>query len=105
MGLLGPVGVVSEGSVRLVAGRRRKAVLAALGLAAGEVVSADRLLDVVWQDEAAGLGRNAVQTHVSHLRGVLGRRDAIVAHGSGYALDLGAETTDVQRVVKIELDP
>jgi DNA-binding SARP family transcriptional activator/tetratricopeptide (TPR) repeat protein len=99
--LLGPVDVVVDGVPRPVSGLRRKAVLAVLGLAAGEVVSTDRLLDVVWDGRSSAVGLNALQTHVSYLRRVLGRPEAIVARGSGYLLDLGAEATDVQLAVRL----
>ena len=61
--LLGPVDVVVEGVARPVSGLRRKAVLAVLGLTAGEVVSAERLLDVVWDGQRPTVGLNALQTH------------------------------------------
>jgi DNA-binding SARP family transcriptional activator/tetratricopeptide (TPR) repeat protein len=99
--LLGPVDVMVAGAPRPVSGLRRKAVLAVLGLAAGEVVSTDRLLDVVWDGHPGTVGRGAVQTHVSYLRRVLGDPAAIVAHGSGYLLDLGADATDLQVAVRL----
>ena len=48
--LLGPVDVVVAGEARPVRGLRRKAVLAVLALNPGEIVSTDRLMDVVWSD-------------------------------------------------------
>jgi DNA-binding SARP family transcriptional activator/tetratricopeptide (TPR) repeat protein len=99
--LLGPVDVIVAGAPRAVSGLRRKAVLAVLGLAAGEVVGTDRLLDVVWDGQAATVGRGAVQTHVSYLRRVLGDPAAIAARGSGYLLDLGAAATDLQVAVRL----
>ena len=50
--LLGPVDVVVDGEPRPVRGLRRKTVLAVLALRAGEVVSTDRLTDVVWGQAA-----------------------------------------------------
>jgi DNA-binding SARP family transcriptional activator/tetratricopeptide (TPR) repeat protein len=97
--LLGPVDVVVDGEARPVSGLRRKAVLAVLGLAAGEVVDTDRLLDVVWDGQPSAVGVNALQTHVSYLRRVLGSPAAIVARGSGYLLDLDGDATDVQVAV------
>ena len=75
-------------------GLRRKAVLAALALHAGDVVSTDRLIDIVWGGgESAGL--NTLQRHVSYLRGVLGDKATILSQPPGYRLDLGADPTDV----------
>ena len=73
--LLGPVDVVVDGTPRDVPGLRRKAVLAALALNHGEVLSTDRLLDIAWgPGETARL--NTLQSHVSYLRRVLGLRPA-----------------------------
>jgi DNA-binding SARP family transcriptional activator/Flp pilus assembly protein TadD len=94
--LLGSVDVMGDGAVRSVAGLRRKAVLATLGLAAGEIVSTDRLIEVVWGDRPPPTAPNTLQAHMSYLRGVLGGRTAIVARGPGYVLDLGADATDLQ---------
>ncbi len=94
--LLGPVDVVADGGPRLVRGVRRKAVLAALALHGGEVVSTGRLVDVVWGERAPQTAVNTLQSHVSHLRGVLGSKAAIVARPPGYVLDLGGEGTDVR---------
>ncbi|WP_081902626.1 AfsR/SARP family transcriptional regulator [Lentzea aerocolonigenes] len=94
--LLGSVDVVVGGVVRSLSGLRRKSVLAVLGLAAGEIVSVDRLIDVVWGDQAPATAANTLQSHVSQVRRVLGSRRAIVARSPGYVLDLGAESTDLQ---------
>ena len=94
--LLGPVDVMADGGPRPVAGVRRKAVLAALALHGGEVVSTGRLVDVVWGQRAPQTAVNTLQSHVSHLRGVLGSKAAIVARPPGYLLDLGDGGTDVQ---------
>ncbi|MCE7010312.1 helix-turn-helix domain-containing protein [Kibdelosporangium philippinense] len=72
MRILGPVDVTVNGIPRPVRGLRRKAVLAVLALRAGEIVSADRLTDVVWDEEAPRTAANTLQSHVSYLRGVLG---------------------------------
>jgi DNA-binding SARP family transcriptional activator/Tfp pilus assembly protein PilF len=69
-------------------------VLAVLALAAGEMVTTDRLSEAVWGGGPRPAG-NTLQSHISALRRVLGR-DAIVARGPGYILDLGAAGTDVQ---------
>src|SRR5690242_13857227 len=94
--LLGPVDVIHEGMPRPIAGLRRKAVLAVLGLAAGKVVSTDRLIDLVWDGRPPATALNTMQGHISYLRGVLGSRDAIVARPQGYQLNLGSDGTDLQ---------
>jgi DNA-binding SARP family transcriptional activator len=93
--LLGPVDVVADGTSRPVNGLRRKAVLAVLALHRGEIVSNDRLADVVWAGDPPATPLNTVQRHISHLRQVLGRRDAIVARPPGYWLEPVHVETDV----------
>jgi DNA-binding SARP family transcriptional activator len=94
--LLGPVDVTADGAVRAVPGLRRKALLAVLGLQAGDIVSIDRLVDVVWGEQAPATAVNTLQSHVSYLRRVLGFRSAIVAQPPGYRLDLPNDATDVE---------
>lgn len=93
--LLGPVDVITDGAVRTVSGLRRKAILATLALHAGEIVSTGRLAHIVWGNGAPPTGLNTLQSHVSHLRTVLGSKTAIIAKPPGYVLDLGDEGTDV----------
>lgn len=95
MRILGPVDVTVGGVPRVVRGLRRKAVLAVLALRSAEIVSVDRLTEVVWGDEAPRTAANTLQSHVSYLRGVLGHRTAIAARPPGYVLDIGADATDL----------
>jgi DNA-binding SARP family transcriptional activator len=99
--LLGPVDVTVDGAARPLLGLRRKAVLAVLGLRPGATVSADHLIEVVWGDEPPVDVTNALQSHVSYLRGVLGARPAIAARKPGYVLDLGDDATDLLRAERL----
>lgn len=94
--LLGPVDVTVDGTARPVRGLRRKAVLAVLALHRGEVVSSDRLVDIVWGEHPPPTAANTLQSHMSHLRRVLGDAAAIRAHPPGYVLDLRGGTTDAE---------
>ena len=94
--LLGPVDVLAGDVARPVSGARRKAVLAVLGLCAGEVVSTDHLVEVVWGASGPPTAVATLQNHVSHLRSVLGARSAIVARSPGYVLDLAPAATDIE---------
>jgi DNA-binding SARP family transcriptional activator len=86
----------STAGTRPVRGLRRQAVLAMLALNRGHVVSIDRLVQVVWDGTAPPGVANTLQSHVSHLRQVLGSRTAIVARPPGYVLDLDRAATDVE---------
>ncbi len=99
--LLGSVDVTVAGTPQVVSGLRRKAVLATLALHPGQIVSTDRLIDVVWAGRAPATAVNTVQRHVSHLRAVFGVRHAIVARPPGYLLDIGPEGTDVEGVERL----
>jgi DNA-binding SARP family transcriptional activator/tetratricopeptide (TPR) repeat protein len=94
--LLGPVDVVIDGEARAVNGLRRKAVLAVLALHRGEIVSVDRLIDVVWGGDAPTAPVNTLQSNVSYLRGVLGSKASILSRRPGYVLELGGDGTDVE---------
>lgn len=100
MRILGPVDVTVGGTPREVRGLRRKAVLAVLALHAAEIVSTDRLIDVVWGKKAPTTAANTLQSHVSHLRGVLGGRDAIEARRPGYVLDIATDLQVAQRLIR-----
>jgi DNA-binding SARP family transcriptional activator len=99
--LLGPVDVVVDGQPRPVRGPRRKAVLAVLALHRGEIVSTDRIADVLWGDQPPATPVNTLQSHISYLRRVLGSRDAIVPHPPGYLLDPARVSTDVAEAEKL----
>jgi DNA-binding SARP family transcriptional activator len=99
--LLGPVDVVANGTTHQVSGTRRKALLAALALSARRVVSTDRLIDIIWGDDAPAKAVNSLQSHVSYLRGVLGDRSAIRGHPPGYVLDLDGEATDADTAQRL----
>ena len=93
--LLGPVAVAAEDGWQSINGRRRSAVLAALALQPGEVVSTDRLVDIVWGDRAPRTAGDTLRNHVSYLRGVLPAGAAIVTRSAGYVIDLDAQGSDV----------
>jgi len=93
--LLGSVGVTVDGAERPVAGVRRQAILAVLGLHLGRVVSTDRLIDIAWDGAEPATVANTLQRNVSHLRTVLGDRTAIVARPPGYLLAGGPGGVDV----------
>ena len=63
--LLGPVEVVRRGVATPVPGSRRQALLAVLAMHCGQVVDADRLIDLAWGEANAPPARNTLQTHLS----------------------------------------
>ena len=95
--LLGPVEVEGSAAAAEFAGLRRKAVLATLALHRGDVVGSDLLVDMVWRNDPPANAANAMQRHISYLRGILGDRNAIVARPPGYVLNVARGCIDVER--------
>ncbi|WUI01793.1 AAA family ATPase [Spirillospora sp. NBC_00431] len=94
IGILGPLDVRDEAARPVeVGGRRLRALLVRLAVEAGRPVSADRLLDDLWDGAPPAGGGNALQALVSRLRGVAGRD--LVEHGpAGYRLGIDPAEVD-----------
>ncbi|HEV3292288.1 MAG TPA: BTAD domain-containing putative transcriptional regulator, partial [Streptosporangiaceae bacterium] len=101
--LLGPVDVTVGGQARAISGLRRTALVAALALRAGEVVSADLLTELIWDSRPPPGAGQTLQSHVSQLRRFLGEAAVIRLVPPGYVLDLPGDGTDVgvaQRLIR-----
>ncbi|GAA0430560.1 ATPase AAA [Acrocarpospora corrugata] len=104
--VLGPISVVGADGVPLDIGpAQQRAVLALCLLAAPRPVSASRLIDALWEDDAPGGALNTVQAYISKLRRVLepgrvrrGAASILVSRPGGYALDIPDEAVDRRRV-------
>jgi DNA-binding SARP family transcriptional activator/tetratricopeptide (TPR) repeat protein len=106
--LLGPVDVEVDGEIRPVRGMRRRAALAVLALHAGDIVGVDRIMDAVWGANAPPTAPGTLQSHLSHLRRVLGDRDAIAASAPGYVLATDTDLLAAERLVakaRLAADP
>ncbi|HET7760812.1 MAG TPA: BTAD domain-containing putative transcriptional regulator, partial [Phycicoccus sp.] len=99
--VLGELAATRDGETVDLGGRRQRAVLAALVISRGAVVSPERLADCVWGDEQPANPTGAVQAYVSHLRrrlqpeSLARRRDGVIAsRAAGYVLEVPAESVD-----------
>jgi predicted ATPase/DNA-binding SARP family transcriptional activator len=95
--LLGPVQVMSATGPVHLGGSKPRAVLAALALRHGRVVSVDQLIDDLWADDKPATARNTVQVYVSAVRRALARAGSPVGVDSrpaGYLLSGGAANID-----------
>jgi predicted ATPase/DNA-binding SARP family transcriptional activator len=94
--VLGPVGVIQgdAGTWRPLGSRSQRLILAVLAARAGETVSADVLVDALWNDPPR-TADHTLRTYVSRLRAVLG--DAVTITPGGYALVLGSDELDAAR--------
>ena len=94
--ILGPLEVVDDGRELPVGGAKQRALLALLLLHANRVVSRDRLIDELWEDDPPETARTALQVHVSQLRKVLGR-ERIVTQVPGYLVRVEPDELDLER--------
>ncbi|MGY1796166.1 AfsR/SARP family transcriptional regulator [Geodermatophilus sp. SYSU D00525] len=92
--VLGPLQVEDGSGPVAVGGHKPRTLLAALLVARGEVVPADRLLAAVWGDAPPDGAVTAMRAYVSRLRGVLGDAAPLRHRPPGYCLDLDGATLD-----------
>jgi DNA-binding SARP family transcriptional activator len=97
--VLGPVAAWRDGVALRLGPPGRRAVLALLALAGGELVRPETIIDVLWGQRPPGTAAELVAAHVSRLRRVLDPvgGDAVVAGAgaAGYRLRAGAGQLDV----------
>jgi DNA-binding SARP family transcriptional activator/streptogramin lyase len=94
--VLGPLEVRDDGrSIVLGAGRQR-AVLAVLLLHANEVVSTDRLIDILWGAHPPETAAKVLQNQVSQLRRAIGA-GVIATRAPGYVLTIEPGQVDSHR--------
>ncbi|MFC4014991.1 BTAD domain-containing putative transcriptional regulator [Nonomuraea purpurea] len=95
-GVLGPLQVRSSDRILRIAGNKPRLLLASLLLEANQMVGSDALVEVLWPRNPPSSALANLRTYVSSLRGVLGTAGAgIVAHPSGYAIEVEKEQLDV----------
>jgi SARP family transcriptional regulator, regulator of embCAB operon len=99
--VLGPVQIGVAGSMFNAGEPRRRTVLAALLLDAGQVVPAATLIDRVWGDSPPGSAHRTLATHITRLRRVLehtagdGEPPRLVGESGGYRLAVDRSLVDV----------
>jgi predicted ATPase/DNA-binding SARP family transcriptional activator len=106
--LLGPLEVYSQGRAVEVAGRRLRLLLAVLALQPAQVVTAERLIDLLWQKGSPPADpANALQALVVRLRRALGAApggERLTSRPSGYLLAVEPDQVDVLRVERLCVD-
>jgi DNA-binding SARP family transcriptional activator/tetratricopeptide (TPR) repeat protein len=100
--LLGPLEVLDGDRVLPIGGKKRRAVLALLLLAANRVVPTARLIDEVWGESPPRAAPSSLQNHVSRLRAVLGGR--LETRPSGYLLRVAPDELDLERFRRLVAD-
>ncbi len=95
-GVLGAIEVTGPDGPVPVGGPKERAVLAALLLRAGSVVSSVQLATDLWGESPPRSAAKTIQTYVSHLRRALPTVD-IETTGAGYRLATAPEAIDARR--------
>lgn len=94
--ILGPLEVTGSGGVIRLGSRRERAVLGALVLGGGDVMSADRLIDALWGDAPPRSAPKTLQNYVLKLRKALGP-EAIETQAGGYRLATETAVIDARK--------
>ena len=102
-GILGSLEVSEDGRAIEVAGAKQRTLLAMLLLHANQVVSSDRLIEAVWEQQAPDTAAKALQMHVSQLRKLLGRL-RLETRAPGYLLRVEPDGLDLERFQRLHHD-
>jgi DNA-binding SARP family transcriptional activator len=102
--MLGPLELAvstdsAESDWSAIASTKRRALLAALLIRAGQTVRVDQLVDELWEDRPPDSATTQVHQNVMWLRRMLGDEhgQVLVTDGHGYRLDVTADQLDVGR--------
>ncbi|HEU5473774.1 MAG TPA: BTAD domain-containing putative transcriptional regulator [Actinophytocola sp.] len=108
---LGRVRLSADGVEARLRGRRERAVLALLLAARGQVLTADRLIEDIWGDDAGDSTLGSLQVAVSRLRALIepdrvkGAEPAVlVTSGAGYALLAPPDSVDLEQFTALVVD-
>ncbi|MEA2313804.1 MAG: hypothetical protein QOI03_496, partial [Solirubrobacteraceae bacterium] len=97
--VLGPLEAEVAGRPVALGSAKQRALLAALLLEAGRVVSLPTLEDVLWGSSPPATARHSIEVHVSRLRNALGdeARRILVTRPPGYLVEIGDGELDLAR--------
>ncbi len=87
----------SDGAPIAVPGAKLRALLAILALECGQVVSTDRLIALLWQEDPPVGVTNALQRLISKLRKTLGSSEVVRMRPPGYVLSIEPDDVDLHR--------
>jgi predicted ATPase/DNA-binding SARP family transcriptional activator len=102
--ILGPLEVTRDGVPVAIGGPKPRALLAALLLRPGAVVSTDRLVVAVWGGDPPGDPVGALRAYVSRLRSVLqplGAQERLRYRAPGYQLAVADDELDAAQFVQL----
>lgn len=99
--ILGPLEVTADGRALDLGGHKQRTLLALLLLQANRVVSSDRLIEALWEEDPPGTAAKALQVHVSQLRKLVGR-ERLETRAPGYLLRVGPDELDLERFERLQ---
>jgi DNA-binding SARP family transcriptional activator len=100
-GVLGPLEATSDGGAVIpLAGQKQRALLALLLLNANEVVSSDRLIDQLWNEDAPATAATSLRNLITGLRKAIGH-DAVSTRPPGYVLTVNPSDLDLMRFERV----
>ncbi|HUP70823.1 MAG TPA: BTAD domain-containing putative transcriptional regulator [Acidimicrobiales bacterium] len=102
--VLGPLEAEGEAGLVALGGPKERAALAMLVLRAGEVVSAEFLIDALWGDDPPRTAAKTLQTYIFRIRrslAAVGDGDVLATHGAGYRLCARHEDVDAARFERL----
>jgi DNA-binding SARP family transcriptional activator/streptogramin lyase len=97
--ILGPLEVVDDGRSIPLAGTKQRVLLSLFLLNANRLISADRLIDELWEGRPPESAGKALQVHISQLRKVIGA-ERIETRGHGYLLRIDRGELDAERLAE-----
>ena len=107
-GILGPLEVLWGAESRTPSAAKQRALLALLLLNANSAVSADRLIDELWGEDAPATAQSALQVHVSQLRRVLepnraqgDAHEVVLTRPPGYVVRIAPDQLDLHRFERL----
>jgi DNA-binding SARP family transcriptional activator len=98
--ILGPIEVLDDGTGVPLGGRNQRVLLALLLLNAGQVVSADRMIEALWGEQPPRTATTSLQNAVSRLRKMLSP-NRLVTKAPGYVLRIEDDELDASRVRRL----
>jgi DNA-binding SARP family transcriptional activator len=101
--ILGPLEVSDETGHVALGGPKQRALLAILVLEVGRVVPTDRLIDLLWGQEAPRTANASLQNSVGRLRRALGT-EVLETRSPGYVLNVDPAQIDARRLERMLVD-
>jgi basic membrane lipoprotein Med (substrate-binding protein (PBP1-ABC) superfamily)/DNA-binding SARP family transcriptional activator len=102
--ILGSLELVADGRALELGPPKQRTLLVVLLLHANQLVTTERLVELVWGDAPPRTAAHSVQVYVSDLRrrfDAAGASDVIATRGPGYVLDADDEAVDAQRFERL----